>query len=154
MKFFTNNYRQVREMFKRQLREHTFKSLFVSGFYAPEEIPEQIDNYLEDQIPDEVKGEESISRAADRQEVKERALAVLEKVPELDEKIASISEGWKISRIGKLELNILRLAAYEILFDDAIDAAVAINEAVELAKKYGDDGAPKFINGVLAKLVK
>ena len=115
---------------------------------------EQMDNYLSDQIPDkEIAEDEVESREDDRQEIKQRAIEVLEKVPELDTKLAAVTEGWKMNRIGKPELNILRLAAFEICFDEAIDPPVAINEAVELAKKYGDDGAPKFINGVLAKLI-
>ena len=56
--------------------------------------------------------------------------------------------------MGKVELTILRLALYEILYDDEIPEKVAINEAVELAKKFGGDDAPSFINGVLAKLVQ
>ena len=56
--------------------------------------------------------------------------------------------------MGKVDLTILRLAVYEILFDDHVPAGVAINEAVELAKGYGQDESPAFINGVLAKFVK
>ena len=53
--------------------------------------------------------------------------------------------------MGKVDLTILRLAVYEILFDDTIPLGVAINEAVELAKKFGQDSSPSFVNGVLAK---
>ncbi len=56
--------------------------------------------------------------------------------------------------MGKVELSILRLAVYEILYDDAVPEKVAINEAVELAKKYGQDNAGKYVNGVLAGIVK
>ena len=62
------------------------------------------------------------------------------------------SKGWKISRMGKVELTVLRLAVYEMKFDEDIPEKVAINEAVELARKFGGDDAPAFINGVLAKL--
>ena len=75
------------------------------------------------------------------------------KIPELDAKINEVAEGWKTNRMGKAELTILRLALYEILYDDEVPKKVAINEAVELAKKFGGDEAPAFINGVLAKLV-
>jgi N utilization substance protein B len=64
------------------------------------------------------------------------------------------STGWKTSRMGKVELTILRLAVYEMLFDEDVPVTVAINEAVELAKKYGGDDTPAFINGVLAKVAK
>ena len=73
---------------------------------------------------------------------------------ELDEKINSVSEGWPTNRLGKAELSIMRLAVYEMLYDDDIPVNVAIDEAVELAKKYGADNASSFINGVLAKLAK
>ena len=74
-------------------------------------------------------------------------------VPELDEKINGVAEGWKTKRMGKAELTILRLASYEMKYDDEIPEKVAINEAVELAKKFGGKDSPAFINGILAKLV-
>ena len=64
------------------------------------------------------------------------------------------SKGWKTSRMGKVELSILRLAVYELRYDDDVPGKVAINEAVELAKKFGGSEAPAFINGVLGKLAK
>ena len=86
--------------------------------------------------------------------IKNKALLVCELSDELDEKINSVSEGWPVDRIGKAELAIMRLAVYEMLYDDDIPVNVAINEAVELAKSYGsDDNAASFVNGVLAKLV-
>ena len=54
--------------------------------------------------------------------------------------------------MGKVDLTILRLASYEVLFDEDVPAKVAINEAVELAKKFGGDDSPSFINGVLGKV--
>ena len=62
--------------------------------------------------------------------------------------------GWTIERIGKVELTILRLAVFEIKYDDEVPVSVAINEAVELAKKYGQNDSSSFVNGVLAKLAK
>ena len=82
-----------------------------------------------------------------------KGTAVLERLPELDARIDEVAQGWKTRRMGKVELTILRLALYEMLHDDEIPEKVAINEAVELAKKFGGDDAPSFINGVLAKLV-
>jgi N utilization substance protein B len=74
--------------------------------------------------------------------------------PELDEKINQVAEGWKTKRMSRVDLTIIRLALYEILYDDQVPEKVAINEAVELAKKYGGDESSSFINGVLAKLVR
>ena len=67
----------------------------------------------------------------------------------IDEK----AKGWKTSGMGKVELTILRLAVYEMLFDEDVPATVAINEAVEIAKKFGGDDTPAFVNGILAKVV-
>lgn len=79
--------------------------------------------------------------------------AIIDVIDELDATINEICQGWRLSRLGKAELAILRLAVYEIKNDDDIPAGVAINEAVELGKIYCSEEAPRFINGVLAKLV-
>ena len=67
--------------------------------------------------------------------------------------INSASKKWAASRIGKVELAIIRLAVYEILFDEEVPDKVAVNEAVELSKKYGGDESPAFVNGVLAGII-
>lgn len=72
---------------------------------------------------------------------------------EIDEAIDAVAEGWKTGRMGKVDLTLIRLAVYEMKYDEDVPVGVAINEAVELAKKYGTDESPAFINGVLAKLV-
>ena len=78
---------------------------------------------------------------------------VAEKLAKIDKMINEKTKGWDTERMGKVELTIIRLAVFEICFDDDIPSSVAINEAVELAKKYGQDGSPAFVNGVLAKFV-
>ena len=75
-------------------------------------------------------------------------------IPELDREISEKLEGWKIGRLGKVELAILRLALYEIRYDDDVPTGAAINEAVELAKKFGQDNSGQFINGILAKFAR
>lgn len=82
------------------------------------------------------------------------AFGVEEKKENLDELIEKYSKGWKVKRLPKVNLAILRLAAYEILFVDDVPESVAINEAVELAKKYSGESDYSFINGVLGALVK
>ena len=77
----------------------------------------------------------------------------METIPELDECLNKVAEGWKTRRMGKVELTILRLALYEMKHDDTVPEKVAINEAVELAKKFGGSDSPAFVNGILAKLV-
>lgn len=131
-------------MSRRQMREHIFTLLFRRDFHSKEEMQEQIPLYVESQ--------EELNEA-DTEELIRRISDLLEKVEELDEKISSVTEGWTTQRIGKAEITILRLALYEMLYEEDVPSKVAINEAVELAKKFGGNESPAFINGVLAKLV-
>lgn len=78
---------------------------------------------------------------------------VLEKLSGVDERISQYLKEWDIQRIGGIERSILRLGVYEICFTST-DAPIVINEAIELAKLYGSDNAPRFINGVLDAIVK
>lgn len=74
---------------------------------------------------------------------------------EIEEIISNnLKQGWSISRISKVSLAILKIAIYEMKYRDDVPAKVAINEAVELAKRYGDDDDPTFINGLLASVYK
>lgn len=132
-------------MTRSEMREHVFKLIFRVPFHDKNELREQIDYYFDDLTDVNEK---------DYEYIKNKALLVCELSDELDEKINSVSEGWPVDRIGKAELAIMRLAVYEMLYDDDIPVNVAINEAVELSKSYGsDDNAASFVNGVLAKLV-
>ena len=132
-------------MTRSEMREHVFKLIFRVPFHDKNELREQIDYYFDDLTDVNEK---------DYEYIKNKALVVCELSDELDQKINSVSEGWPVDRIGKAELAIMRLAVYEMLYDDDIPVNVAINEAVELAKSYGsDDNAASFVNGVLAKLV-
>ena len=132
-------------MTRSEMREHVFKLIFRVPFHDKNELREQIDYYF-DGLTD--------VNEKDYEYIKNKALLVCELRHELDEKINLVSEGWPVDRIGKAELAIMRLAVYEMLYDDDIPVNVAINEAVELAKSYGsDDNAASFVNGVLAKLV-
>lgn len=148
-------------MTRRELREHCFKMLFCADFYPAEETKQQLDRYFEAPEEDEAtpEGEIQILHQVDMEEKDQtyltgKAGGALEKLAELDARINQVAEGWKTRRMGKVELTILRLALYEILYDAEIPQKVAINEAVELAKKFGGDDSPSFINGVLAKLVR
>ena len=73
---------------------------------------------------------------------------------ELDRAIGESSQNWAIDRMPIVDRNIIRIAAYEIAFCDDIPTGVAINEAVEIAKAFGGDDSPKFVNGVLGKIAK
>lgn len=127
------------------IRKHVFMILFRVEFHNLSELKEQEQLYL-DKIED-------ISEQ-DRIYVSNRADKIISLIPEIDSKLEAISKGWKIERLGKVELAILRLGIYEMLFDDDIPTNVALNEAVELAKTFGGDTSSSFINGVLGKLVE
>ncbi len=88
----------------------------------------------------------------DRRTIEDRFRAVCGKVPEIDAMLNATAKGWKTDRFGSADLAIMRVAVYEMLFDEKIPEGVAINEAVELAKKYGGDESPAFINGILGKI--
>ncbi len=134
-------------MSRREVREHIFKLLFRIEFNTREEMPEQLRMYFED--------EESQNISEENQtEIEEKYEDIVAQIVEIDEKLNETAEGWNTSRMGKVELTILRLAYYEIAYDETIPTGVAINEAVELAKKFGGNDAPSFINGILAKMVK
>ena len=86
--------------------------------------------------------------------IEARCQAVRDKITEIDKLIDDNTEGWKTNRMGKVELAVLRLAVYEICYDDDIPASVAIDEAVEIAKTYGQENAGGFVNAILGKIVK
>ena len=79
---------------------------------------------------------------------------IMEKLPEIDRLLGEAAEGWKVSRMGKTDLTVLRLAVYEMKYDEDVPLGVAVNEAVELSKKFGGEGSPAFVNGVLGKIGK
>ena len=134
-------------MGRRGLREQIFKLLFISEFYPVEDLPEQTEIYLT-----ELEEQELISEQ-ESHNVREKYLSVREKMPEIDKVLNEISHGWKTSRMGRVDLNILRLAAYEICYDERVPEKVAVNEAVEIAKKYGGEETAPFINGLLGKII-
>lgn len=134
----------------RQYREQLFLMLFQSEFHEKEELFGQIDLYLENP-PEEVHMATQDSDMINS--LKERLSDILQKIGILDQRLGTAISGWKLNRVGKVDVTILRLAAYELQFDDNIPTKVAINEAVELAKKYGGESSPSFINGVLARMI-
>ncbi len=129
-------------MTRSQLREHVFKLLFRVEFHPAEDMEEQELLYFD---------EEPAVSESEFGEIKARVEKILPYLPKIDESLNENIEGWDVTRIGKVELAILRLAVFEILYDERVPEGVAINEAVELAKKYGPSSSASFINGILAK---
>lgn len=130
-------------MNRSEIREQVFKLLFRVEFNTIEEMPEQEDLFVENN--------DSKLTAKDAQDVRTKYESIQAKLGEIDEMINKETIGWDTKRMAKTDLTIIRLAIYEIKFDDEVPTGVAINEAVELAKKFGQDGSPAFVNGVLAK---
>lgn len=133
-------------MGRREQREQIFKLLFRVEFNTPEEMPEQIRLFFEH-------ADEPVT-PEDERLITEKYGRIMDRLSEIDGLLNEKAEKWTTDRMGKAELAILRLAVYEVLFDEAVPAGVAINEAVELAKKFGQDSAKAFVNGVLAKFAE
>lgn len=132
-------------MSRSAIREQAFKLIYSLEIQKREPVEEQVDLYLESNEIEENDAKEYI---------KDSAIGVVkykEEIADLIEK--NLKEEWKLDRISKIDLAILKLAIYEIKYKD-IPFKVVINEAVELAKKYGEDSSKNFVNGILASIVK
>ena len=131
-------------MKRRELREHIFELLFRVEFNDREEMPEQMKLFFESL--------EELS-PEDQAYMEKKYERIMEKLPEIDRLLGEAAEGWKVSRMGKTDLTV-RLAVYEMKYDEDVPLGVAVNEAVELSKKFGGEGSPAFVNGVLGKIGK
>ncbi|MBR5597898.1 MAG: transcription antitermination factor NusB [Lachnospiraceae bacterium] len=133
-------------MNRRSLREQVFKLLFRVEFIEKEEMEEQCRLFLEHEDVEMTEEDET--------HIVKKFSAIHEKLEEIDLLINEKSKGWSTERMGKVDVTIIRLAVYEMKYDEAVPVGVAINEAVELAKKFGQDESAGFVNGVLAKFVE
>ena len=131
-------------MKRTEQREHIFKMLFGVEFNAGEDMPEQLELYF---------GQLEGAGEKDLDYIREKVQKIASKVEEIDALINEHTTRWKTSRMNKVDLTILRLAVYEMRWDEDVPTGVAIDAAVELAKKYSSEDGPSFVNGVLAKLV-
>ena len=131
-------------MTRRELRENVFMMLFRVEFHEEEEMPEQM-----------VLFEEELENLSEKDSayINHKCNEIFAKLPEIDAAINEATTGWKTSRMAKVDLSIIRLAVYEMKYEDDLDNKISINEAVELAKKYGTDDSSSFVNGVLAKFL-
>lgn len=143
-------------MKRSQIREQIFKLLFRREFNEESEMPEQIRLFFERPSieEDENNCKDVVFSEDEEKYILTKYNNIVEKIPEIDKLISETAKGWSFDRIGKVDLTILRLAIYEMKFDEDIPLGVAIDEAVELAKKFGQDESSSFINGILAKLAK
>ena len=133
-------------MTRKKIRENLYIMLFRVDFYEKEELKDQAEIYLGEEI-------EGASEK-EKEELRNKFGTVLDNLDMIDAEIESKAKGWTVKRIAKAELTVLRLAVFEILYADDVPDGVAINEAVELAKRYGQDESSGFVNGILAKFAK
>ncbi|MCH5260186.1 MAG: transcription antitermination factor NusB [Lachnospiraceae bacterium] len=129
-------------MSRRELREQLFKLLFRVEFNSLEDMSEQERLFFED---------EETAKDEDAGYISDKYHKIQQKLSEIDGQLNERTEGWDTTRMSKVDLTILRLAVYEINYDDSVPTGVAINEAVILAKKFGQDASSSFVNGILAK---
>jgi len=135
----------------RQKRKFVFEQLFMCEFYDAKEVEGQLLNLSGDEDLLQEMESDTLSETV-REELRQRAATIMQHREELDTQINQVATGWKTHRMGRAELAIIRLALYEMKYDDEIPYRVAINEAVELAKIYGGEDSPGFVNAVLGKL--
>ncbi len=128
-------------MNRHQLREETFCLLFLTQFHPEDEMGDQMRIFIEERDMGD-QGEYVEKKVAD----------IIAHQKEIDDRIEERSENWKLSRMGRVEQSLLRLAVYEVLYEN-LPRGIAINEAVELAKSYGEENSPSFVNGVLARVI-
>ena len=133
-------------MGRHEQREQVFRLLFQTEFHMPEEMPRQMRLFLEDN--------DEIGSQKDADYIETRCQSIREKIPEIDRLIDDNTVGWQTARMGKVELAVLRLAVYEMRYDQDIPEGVAIDEAVEIAKQYGQENSGGFVNAILGKIAK
>ncbi len=140
-------------MNRHELRKEVFKAVFMNDFHQPDEMTSVVDCFWQGrddaEKEDLSKNDKSLE---DAQYVADKVTDIIAKVPELDERINASVDGWKTSRMAKVDLTLIRLALYEIKYEN-LPIGVAINEAVTLAEEFGTDSSAGFVNGALAKLI-
>lgn len=130
-------------MTRREIRDLTFKMVFRVEFHEESEIPQQLRLFMDTL---------ESAREEERAYIEHKVQDIIGHLDEIDAIIDGSAQNWKTSRMAKVELTLIRLAVYEIRFEDDIPTGVAINEAVELAKTYGEENSASFVNGVLARI--
>lgn len=134
----------AKKLTRTEMRENLYQALFRMDYFSGEELPEQLELFLEE-IP---------ATEREKEELRKRFQEVITHVEDLDAIIEDKSNGWKVQRLAKSDLTVLRLAIYEMRYDDKIPVGVAISEAVELAKTYGGEKSAGFVNGILSTIAK
>lgn len=135
-------------MSRRKARDITFKYIY-STLYGESEVSDVLESIIT------ADAEEVSSLEGEEKSYFDKVTTgIKEKEQQIDDMILSKLKNWTIERIFKIDLAILRLAVYEIMYYEDMPPKVAVNEAVELAKKYGNDSSSNFVNGVLREIIK
>ena len=129
-------------MTRSKLREQIFKLLFRVEFNDAAEMEQQCRLFF-------TEGDEEFGEK-DAEYIKTKYEAILKRLPDIDRDINDRTKGWTTDRMSKVDLTIIRLGVYEIMYDDTVPEGVAVNEAVELAKRFGQKESYSFVNGVLS----
>ena len=132
-------------MDRSSIRELAFKLIYSIEIQKTDEIEEAIKLYIE---------ANEISSTNAKNYIEDAVIGIQKNISEIDKEIEkNLKTEWKLERISKIDLSNFKLSIYEIKYKE-VPFKVAINEAVELAKKYGEDTSKKFVNGILASVVK
>lgn len=128
-------------MSRRRAREYAFKVIFQVDQVQAE--PHAALGYLLSEV-------DLVEK--DRQFALDLIEGTLNNLPVIDEKIARYSRDWSVERMSSVDRNIMRVAGYEILFRDEVSPVIAIDEAIEMAKKYGEENSGSFVNAILDRI--
>lgn len=140
-------------MNRHEIRKEVFKSVFMNEFHDSNEMADVHELFLKGRdLAEEEDLLKNNKTEEDEAYIKTKVEDITSKLPEIDEMINAAVDGWKTTRMAKVDLTLIRLALYEIKFEN-LPVGVAINEAVSLADEFGTDSSASFVNGALAKLV-
>ena len=140
-------------MNRHEVRKEVFKAVFMNEFHDTDDMESVIETFLQGRNNAETEDLAKNNKTPEDEEyIKTKSEAIIEKLPEIDELINKSVDGWKTTRMAKVDLTLIRLALYEIKYE-SLPVGVAINEAVSLADEFGTDSSAGFVNGALAKLV-
>ena len=140
-------------MNRHEVRKEVFKAVFMNEFHDTDDMESVINTFLQGRNNAETEDLAKNNKTPEDEEyIKTKSEDIISKLPEIDELINKPVDGWKTTRMAKVDLTLIRLALYEIKYE-SMPVGVAINEAVSLADEFGTDSSAGFVNGALAKLV-
>jgi transcription antitermination protein NusB len=140
-------------MSRRISREYAIQFLFSLDFNKTDDVEKQLEEFLL-HTQEHREEEDSALNESSKRYTLDVVKGTMQHIEEIDKIIEFHTTGWKKERIARVDLAIIRLAIYEIIFDNDVPDSVAANEAIELAKKYSTEESGSFVNGVLGKVIR